>query len=266
MKGALTVDILKKAAVFLLAAFIAAVPVKASAHDFAPSAETISSGTEYEFWLEGEGDTYYYRLKASDRGILTVKLIAYAEHSSIIVTNADGAVVYPYKGKVSAGKLGFDREGGTNLVWNEKLGYFSGNAKYEVAKGTYYIRVTKDCTSRGADFVLKAEFPSRVSKKPSFDYDAAVEVTDDEPSPQSSKSQVYAISVELKNGTTLDLSNLLGISENTYKEKYVRWYTSDSRIVSVDRRGSVTAKSEGTALITVYVGSKQTDVFINVIE
>lgn len=58
--------------------------------------------------------------------------------------------------------------------------------------------------------------------------------------------------------------NVIFEPENTTDDKTIEWSSSDESIVSVDNEGVVTAKAEGTAIITAKVGEKETQVTITV--
>ena len=58
--------------------------------------------------------------------------------------------------------------------------------------------------------------------------------------------------------------NVIFEPENTTDDKTIEWSSSDESIVSVDSEGVVTAKAEGTAIITAKVGEKETQVTITV--
>ena len=56
--------------------------------------------------------------------------------------------------------------------------------------------------------------------------------------------------------------NVIFEPENTTDDKTIEWSSSDESIVSVDNEGVVTAKAEGTAIITAKVGEKETQITI----
>lgn len=56
--------------------------------------------------------------------------------------------------------------------------------------------------------------------------------------------------------------NVIFEPENTTDDKTIEWSSSDESIVSVDNEGVVTAKAEGTAIITAKVGEKEAQITI----
>ena len=59
-------------------------------------------------------------------------------------------------------------------------------------------------------------------------------------------------SLVMKKGKTMKLKYSIVVSKNKKKYKKVKWKSSNKKVVSVSKKGKITAKKNGTAYITVY--------------
>ena len=254
---------IKKLAAALTAAFLAVTPISASAYDFAPSADTLMSGEEYLTDLIDEGDSREYKFTMAQEGILTIKFVTRAEHSALTVRDADGGMRYPLKWTSKAGRASAKHSGRMSFIWDEDNKYYSGTIKFLLEAGDYYITLYKETNGVGGEFSITPTFPT-IPRKPGFDDADAVEVTDDEITASGRTDRVTGMTVTMTPGRSLDLAKVLGI--DNVKDKYIRWYTSDRKIVSVSKKGILKANAVGVAVITVYVGEDKSYVLVTVAE
>ena len=106
---------------------------------------------------------------------------------------------------------------------------FKGTFTYNLKKGVYYVAVSKGMTSTSASFTV--------------DFKAAEIKTN------SSAKKTEYMTITLKKGDSVQLGY---DTTDTLK-----WSSSKEKVASVTSGGKITAKSKGTATITVQKGSKK---------
>ncbi|MBE6900955.1 MAG: hypothetical protein E7478_00615 [Ruminococcaceae bacterium] len=125
--------------------------------------------------------------------------------------------------------------------WNSGTELCVGEATYKVNKGTYYIRVYRGISGGGwaggdGSLSLKATFPSS----------------------SSSASKISYLQVTIPKGSTLKLSAV--ISGNGTPT----WTSSKKSVATVSSKGTVTAKTAGTTIITAKLGSSAVKIKVKV--
>ena len=265
VKGHHPMNITKKISALILSAAIAlsALSVPVAGYDLYPSAQLMQSGTEYSVFLNDTGDTVVYRADVTDKGILTVKLIFRTSISEMTVTDSDGASFSPYKYTVRNGYAGVTHGGTVNASRDTEKNLFSGTFRYRVEPGTYYIQLTKSVVADGGDFSVTADFPQKLYNPPQFNEEEAVEIDDGSPTASDKSAHIDSLCTDLRVGRSVSLKKLLEIKKT---DKQVKFHSSDKSVATVNSEGRLTAKAEGTAIITVRVGSSKTIVFVTVTE
>lgn len=223
--------IFKKLAAFLTAAVIAVTgfAVTASADSIFDMATSISSGVKQSVTLP-QSYNVYYKFTASKSGTLKVHLTGSFEGNSYIrVYNSDGELIATTDTSATKGSI---RDAGyynTYFDWNDMIEKFDVTASYQVQKGEYCIRVSRENYNDG---------------------DGKLTVTATYPTSSSSKGKISYISLTLSKGSTIQLGAVVSPSGSD-----VTWKSSKSSVATVSSSGKVTAKAKGSTIITAKCGS-----------
>ena len=126
----------------------------------------------------------------------------------------------------------------TRCYWNGTIEKCKGSIKYNVKKGTYYLRFKNTSNSLNGNgsgkLTFTATYPSATAKKAKISY----------------------ININLAKGSTLSLGATVTNGGT------VTWKSSNSSVVTVSSAGSITAKGKGSAIITAKCGSSSKKVKI----
>ena len=233
----------KKMTAILLSAimFVCAFTISASAVDI----KTIKSGETYSVSQKKKGwNTYSYKFTTKSEGELKLTITSNVSRTDITVMGTDGKSIKPTD---VSNTLGTDKWWNTveyeQLIWNSTEQKFNGTRTYKVKEGTYYIKVAYYYAGKVS---FKATFPSSSSSS--------------SVSTSSGDVSINYFTIPMKVGDTLKLGTVL--SDDT--DEKVTWKSSKSSVASVSSTGKITAKAEGTAIITATIGSNSMKVQIKV--
>ena len=214
--------------------------VNASAEEsIEKTAKSISSGKWVTKMMTVNNDPIDYKIKVSEDGILKINYSFERSRTTLYVYDSNGNTVKNSNVTTTAGKKYETSDHlRLELEWANTLKKATGTVKYNVSKGTYYIRLKKYYTDDGK-VSIKATFPSASS---------------------SSDIKITSFTLEMKKGDTLQLGTLL--SADT--DDNVTWKSSKTSIAKVSATGKITAKAKGSAVITASIGSSTMKIQVNV--
>jgi len=246
----------------ILSVFMAAIMlmtalcIPASAADEYASAKTVNSGSKVSFELKAKkyrddgsfddnGIAKIFKVELSKKGALQLDIISAVSETIIQVIDEEGTETFKYsEKKITSGKyystLGSSfGANGSSLHWDKSLKKSKATLKYELEKGTYYIKVC-------GDVFTKVEGKTSIT----FTYPQATKA--------EKSTEITSFTVTLKKGSTLQLGTILS-GEGT-----VKWSTSKKAVATVSSKGKVTAKGKGTAVITAKAGDSSMKITIKV--
>lgn len=219
-----------------------------AANDF-ESAKLVDSGKKVSYTCKFEKSKHgfynvlcpkIYKVELSEKGTLKLDFISSVSKLRIDVISSDGAEIYEFDEKnVTSGSVIHYGNTGTTAHWNKNLRKAKFTLKYNLDKGTYYV---KTWATVGADIEGKNSI--------SFSY------------PQDKNEEdgkISYLSLEMEKGDTLKLGAVIE-GEGT-----VKWSSSKSSVVSVTSDGKITAKKKGTATIIAKLGSSTVKLKIKVV-
>lgn len=226
--------------------------IPASAADEYAGAKTVNSGSKVSFELKAKkyrddgsfddnGIAKIFKVELSKKGTLQLDIISAVSTTQIQVIDEDGAETFKYsEKKITSGQY-YDMLGtnGSQLAWEKSLKKSKATLKYELEKGTYYVKVY------GKTFAV-AEGKTSIT----FTYPQAAKA--------EKSTEITSFTVTLKKGSTLQLGTILS-GEGT-----VKWSTSKKAVATVSSKGKVTAKGKGTAVITAKAGDSSMKITIKV--
>ncbi len=226
--------ITKKIMSVVLAAImvIGALAVSVSADSIYDTAVDLPSGEKQSFTLS-DFKNQDYKVILSKKGTLTVNINAGVTWSELWLYDVDGNTIAPNEYDFTTGD-GSSNSERLSCKWNSTTENFKCKAKYELKKGTYYIRYRVSNYNHGNGKVtLTATYPSKESEEIS-----------------GSSGKISYLTLEMEVGDTIRLGT---VTEPVDAE--VKWTSTKSSIAAVSASGKVTAKKEGSAIITAKSGS-----------
>lgn len=252
--------ITKKIMSAVLAAFmvIGTLAMSVSAASIADGAKLASSGKKYSYNFDENEDTTVYKLVLSKKGNIEIDFTFQISTGTIHLFDSDGNSLKPDNIDMSSGKNSYwstsytkDEKGNkinlgyaTVLKWNEAFEKSAGKLTYKgMAKGTYYVRI-------GNEYGYKGN--GKVSW--SFTYPSAKKTE------SSDSGKISYLTIEMEVGDTLRLG---AVTEPADAE--VKWSSSKTKVATVSASGKVTAKKEGSTIITSKSGSSTVKIKINVV-
>ena len=226
----------KKLAAILLSAvmLVCCFTITASAKGISDTAKAISSGKTYTAKLYKSSETADYKIKVSKSGELKLKINTQMYCLDVYLYDENGNKLNALDLKADSGSTDRGWYNNVHCYWNKTVEKYSGSFKYSLDKGTYYLRLERFNNTGSEKVTFKATFPS--SEK------------------SSDSDEVSCITVQMKNGSTLQLA--FGTDAN--------WTTTDKSVVTVSSDGKITAKKAGTAIITAKSDSKTDKIQIKV--
>ncbi len=235
------------AAVMLMTALC----VPAYAADELKSAKLVDSGSKVSFKCKFDKNQYGYyyvevpkifKVEVAKKGTLQLDFISGTSALKVDVMTGDGSelLVFNEKKEVSGRVVHWNT--GTQIWWNENLKKAKSTLKYEVEKGTYYVKVY-------------APMNSKIDSKTSITF-----TYPQDKSESSDSAKITSFTATLKKGSTLQLGTILS-GEGT-----VTWSTSKKSVATVTSKGKITAKAKGTAVITAKTGDSSMKITIKVTE
>ena len=235
---------IKKVLAFLMAGIMAvtALCITASAEPIGTNATAIKSGKSYSAKLIGF-EAVDYKISVAKAGQLKLKLKSSAEATVVTVVDEDGAGAYLTDISNVSGEFRRVGYAGNDQAAcrDSRTEIYSGTFTFEVKKGTYYIRLKGyyNNTNGTADFT--ATFPSASSSN-------------------SSSYGISYFSIPMEVGDRLKLGTVL--YGDTYED--IVWTSSKNSVATVSSTGKVTAKSEGSTIITAKLGNSSVSIKIKV--
>ncbi len=240
----------------VMAFTVLCVPVYAA--DEYASAKLVNSGSKVSFTLKAtkyrddgsfadNGIAKIFKVELSKKGTLQLDIISAVSNTIIQVIDEEGAETFKYsEKKITSGQY-YSTSGsafganGSSLCWDQSLKKSKATLKYELEKGTYYVKVC------GTTFTT-VEGKTSIT----FTYPQAAKA--------EKSTEITSFTVTLKKGSTLQLGTILS-GDGT-----VTWSTSKKAVATVTTKGKVTAKGAGTAVITAKTGSSSMKITIKVTE
>lgn len=211
---------------------IGALAMSVSADSIYDTAVDLPSGKAQSFTLPSYQQKDY-KVKLSKKGTLTININASVATSRLWLYDADGNKIIPSEYDFTTGK-GSSNSERLECSWNSTTENFKCTVKYELAKGTYYIRYERNYyTSGNGKTTFKATYPSEDSEEIS-----------------GSSGKISYLTLEMEVGDTIRLGTVTEPADAD-----VKWSTSKSKVATVSASGKVTAKKEGSAIITAKSGS-----------
>ena len=207
---------------------IGALAVSVSADSIYDTAEDLSSGEKQSFTLPSYGWYQDYKVKLSKKGTLTINITASIRAARLYLYDADGNTINCNDYDFTAGK-GTAYSDYLGCAWNSTTENFKCTVKYELTKGTYYIRLMNSWSGGTGKTTFTATYGS-----------------DDD----SSIGKISYLTLEMEVGDTIRLGTVTEPADAD-----VKWSSSKSSIATVSASGKVTAKKEGSAIITAKSGS-----------
>lgn len=207
--------------------------VSASAESIAKTAKAAESGKTYSANIKSDyGD---YKFDVSEEGTLKLTVYSYITVIGIQLLDKSGDYVKPSSASSSEGDLlGYGQE--HRLVWSSAMEDGKASFKYNVEKGTYYLRLIPRGYSGKVSF--KATFPT---------------------AEEESKITFTSFVLPMKVGDTITLGTDLSDTTQT-----ITWKSSKTSVATVTKKGKITAKAAGTATITATVGSTVLKIMVKV--
>ncbi len=232
--------IFKKVLSILMASVmtITSFAVTSSAASIEDTAVKITSGKTYSTYISNYKD---YEISIKQNGYLNLSFISTMQRVDVYVYDNYGNELPCIKLDVKTGEAKNWSNGSGYVLceWNRVTEKFSGKLKYEIKKGTYYIRfkVIGDGTENKLSF--SATFPSSSS---------------------SSSAKISYLSLTIPQNSSIQLGAILSAKSSSS----VKWSSSKSSVASVSSKGKVTAKKKGSAVITAKLDSSSIKIKINV--
>lgn len=211
---------------------IGALAVSVSAEGIEDTAVDLSSGKKESFVLNG-GSSKDYKIKLSKAGTLTLNLTSQISTTKVYLYDSDGNTIDANDVSSTSGSLDGDYRTPVWLSWNKTMEKFVGKVQYELKKGTYYIRIERSYNSGNGKVTFTATYPSKDSEEIS-----------------GSSGKISYLTLEMEVGDTIRLGTVTEPADAD-----VTWSTSKSKVATVSASGKVTAKKEGSAIITAKSGS-----------
>ncbi len=240
------------AAVMLMTALC----VPASAASIEDTATKITSGKSYsKNMVKGYNDGHYgtyadYKIVCAKSGTISIKMTSTTKYIDLHLYDSNFNLVEVYSTNVTTGNspkggAGYDYAA---YDWNATAEKSVSTTKWNVKKGTYYLRINNSSDSYGykcmaGKITFTATFPSSSS------------------SSSSSSAKISYLSIEVPKGSKMQLAAV--VSAKTSQS--VSWSSSKSSVVSVTSKGKITAKAKGTAVITAKLGSSTMKIRIKVV-
>lgn len=230
----------KITAVFLsMVMFVCCFTVSAAAESIEDTAKAISSGKSYSTQIVEKHGNADFKIKASKAGELVVKFTAQLEVTKLHVYDADGNEILLAEKNIITGD--YNRYYDYMCYWNKTTEKYSGEHKFSIKKGTYYIRFTRDDgwdQGGNGKISFTATFPTETEKKSNLNY----------------------FQITMKKGTSIQLGALGTVASGDA----LTWSTNKSSVATVSSKGLITAKAVGTATITAKAGSSTIKIQIKV--
>lgn len=225
--------ITKKIMSVVLAAImvISALAVSVSAESIYDTAVDLPSGEKQSFTFASLYDAKDYKITLSKKGTMKINVNAYTTRAYLYVYDSEGNNIECKETNFTTGNADI-RKDYVFCSWNKTTENFKGTAEYELEKGTYYIRFKRDRWSDGGFGSGKATLTASYG------------------SDDSSSGKISYLTLEMEVGDTIRLGTVTEPADAD-----VKWSTSKSKVATVSASGKVTAKKEGSAIITAKSGS-----------
>lgn len=215
---------------------IGTLAVSVSADSIYDTAVNLPSGKSQSFTL-ATGKSKDYKVTLSKKGTLTLNINAKIGNAELYLYDADGNTITPNEYDFTTGSAR-PRSTYLNCDWNSTTENFKCTVKYELSKGTYFIRFKKWSSSGNGKTTFKATYGSS----------------------GNSDSKISYITLEMDKGDTLRLGAVCEPSDAD-----VTWTSSKTDVATVSESGKVTAKKVGKTVITAKCGSSTQKIQIIVV-
>lgn len=237
------------AAVMLMTALC----VPASAADEFKSAKLVNSGSKVSFSLKadktyddgrfkGNGIAKIFKIELSKKGTLQLDIVSAVSKTTIQVLDEDGAEAFRQNEKKITTGVYSTYKTNEYLSWDSDVKKSKATLKYNLEKGTYYIKIFGDSGAK-------------VAGKTSITFNYPQEKAE-----SSDSAKITSFAITLKKGDSIQLDAILS-GEGT-----VKWSTSKKAVATVTGKGKVTAKAKGTAVITAKTGDSSMKITVKVTE
>lgn len=202
----------------------------AGAESIYDTATSISSGKAVSTTLYSSGDCVDYKVKVTEKGLLSLNVSAEMGWLNIFVYDSNGNKVELANKDVSSGNCsGYDmyKGNGAYCSWNSTVEKFKGTINYQVSKGDFYIRFERDSYKGNGKLSFTATYPTNATK-----------------------AKISYLTLELTKGSSIKLGAVV-----TPTGSAVTWKSSKSSVATVSSTGKVTAKAKGSTIISAKSGT-----------
>lgn len=225
---------------------VTALCIPAGAASILDTAKAVNSGKKVTFQMKlpesiFDSAVYYdYKVTLSKKGTLKITVDSAVQNTYLQVMDKNGKKFEYTDFSVTSGSVSYSSYYAyAKITWNKSIEKSKVTLKYSsLPKGTYYIRAyTERYNTISGKTSLSFSYPQEEKK---------------------SEGTISYLSAELEEGSSLQLGAVLD-GEGT-----VKWNSSDKAVASVTSKGKITAKSEGSAVITAKLGSSSVKIKIKV--
>lgn len=223
----------------ILAVLMVVTMISASAVSvYADSIPELPSGEEKSFTLN-RGYYITYQIVLSQKETVTIDFDS-TSSIRLYVADTSGENIRCSEANFALGKEERSYDGSLSCEINSMTGNVQGTAKYELDKGTYYIKVSRSSISFSGS--------GKVKLKATYGSD------------KESNAKISYLTLDMEVGDTIRLGT---VAEPADAE--ITWKSSKAKVASVSASGKVTAKKEGSTIITATSGKSKVKIKINVI-
>ena len=217
------------AATMMLTAAVSASAVKITDYatnitmsDIEKEAKSVSVGKSYSASITYQYERNLYKIESKATGNVTVTVTdCTAASFNVDFMDSKGEIIKAKSSTVKVGSGKYDENGNIRITRDTSKKTVNATLIYAVKKGTYYLQIsTIDSSVKAGTVDFKVNYPAK-----------AIE---------------GYLTVQLKKGDTLQLA--MGSD--------LTWKSSKASVAAVSSTGKITAKSAGSAVISVTNGDK----------
>lgn len=244
--------IIKKviSAVIACAFIVGATTLVTTAASIEDTAKAAESGKKYSSTIAMHKNADY-KITLNKSGTIKVDISTASSMVYVYLYDSDGNDIASSSVTMKSGQnyiVTQYKEDTVRLCWNSKVEKSVGTVEYDdVAKGTYYIRITRD-----KPIYFGNGIPNEGTGK------TTVKITyPSKDSSDSDNSKISCLTLKMEKGDKIKLGAIVEPNDAE-----ISWTSSKSDIASVSQSGTVTAKKVGKAYITAKCGNSKIKIMI----